>query len=186
MIPSVADCFRYMEQYRMLDNIRDHSIIVARVAALLVRDANRAGSNFSLELAVAGALMHDIGKTACLDTEEDHARMGMEICLTHGLDEIAPIVDQHVVLKECNGAPLSEKEIVYYADKRVNHDQVVSLEDRLAYILDRYANGNRQRQAAILYNFERCQRLEARLFKNLTFAPARVAELIDHRLFADE
>lgn len=175
MIPTVAECFRYMADYGMLDNIRNHSILVARVAALLVDNIRQPGAPLSRERAVAGALLHDIGKTACLETEDDHAECGREICLAHDMAEIAEIVAQHVILRDTDLAVFTEEEVVYYADKRVNHDQVVSLEERLAYILERYGRNNVRRHQAILLNFSRCKALEARLFTGLSFAPEDVA-----------
>jgi len=183
MIPTVDDCCRLMAEYGMLGNIRDHSMLVARVAALLVDNIRQAGAVLSRERAVAGALLHDIGKTACLNTEEDHAARGREVCLAHGMVEIAEIVAQHVILRDTGREAFTEEEIVYYADKRVNHDQVVSLAERLVYILDRYGRQDARRHQAIRANFERCKALENRIFAGLPFGPVEVAARIDQRLF---
>lgn len=183
MIPTVADCFRLMTDYGMLDNIRDHSLLVARVAALLVDNIRQEGTTLSMERVVAGALLHDIGKTPCLETEEDHAERGRQICLAHGMPEIAELVAQHVILRSSDPMRTSEEEVVYYADKRVNHDQVVSLEERLDYILDRYARENAGRYQAILKNFKRCKELETRIFTGLPFRPEEVSVHLDQRLF---
>lgn len=173
-----------MANYGMLANIREHSILVARVAALLVENIRQQGVALSMERAVAGALLHDIGKTACLDTEEDHAERGREICLALGMAEIAEIVAQHVLLRNTGSTTFfTEEEVVYYADKRVNHDQVVSLEERLAYIIERYGRNNARRHQAILLNFARCKALEARIFAGLPFGPEEVATRLDSRLF---
>ena len=163
----------------MLPNIREHSIMVARVAGLITNGLIAAGHALSLETVIAGALLHDIGKTACLDNDDDHAAKGLEICLAHNLETIADIVAEHVILK--NYAPengFTEKEIVYYADKRVNHDQVVSLEERLAYILERYGMNNEVRCRAIRKNYSRCRELEKRMFSSLPFEPADISDLL--------
>jgi uncharacterized protein len=137
--PDVKECLGLMRQYHMLPNIKDHSIIVARVAELITEGLIAAGHYLSMETVIAGALLHDIGKTACLDNNEDHAAKGFEICLAHNLNSIADIIAEHVILKTYKPEyGFAEKEIVYYADKRVNHDQVVSLKERLEYILERY------------------------------------------------
>jgi putative nucleotidyltransferase with HDIG domain len=178
-IPSVKDCFDLMEQHRMLSNIVDHSIIVARVAEIITEELISAGHDLSLETVIAGALLHDIGKTACLDNEDDHAAKGVEICLSHNLEPIADIVAEHVILKNyLPGGGFSEKEIVYYADKRVNHDQVVSLEERLSYILERYGQNNKMRCKAIKQNYALCQDLEKRIFSELSFEPGDVSNLL--------
>jgi putative nucleotidyltransferase with HDIG domain len=168
-----------MEQHRMLSNIVDHSIIVARVAEIITEGLISAGHDLSLETVIAGALLHDIGKTACLDNEDDHATKGVEICLSHNLEPIADIVAEHVILKNyLPGGGFSEKEIVYYADKRVNHDQVVSLEERLSYILERYGQNNKMRCKAIKQNYALCQDLEKRIFSELSFEPGDVSNLL--------
>jgi uncharacterized protein len=172
MIPSVAECFELMDQYRMLANIRTHSLVVARVTECLARSLQRLGHHVSLEIAVAGALLHDIAKTQCLESTANHAREGRKICARHRFDEVADIVGEHIRLAggvTPGGYP--EKEIVFYADKRVNHERIVSLDERLAYILDRYGREHQPRRQAILENFEQCRQVEAKVFGGLDFGP---------------
>jgi len=176
MIPQPRECFQLMHQYGMLENIKEHSIMVARVADYLASGLIAAGKEISMPLIVAGALLHDIGKTPCLYTDEDHAGLGREICETHRYHELAPIVGEHVVLK--NGVPrfeLREKQIVYYADKRVNHDRIVSLEQRLDYILERYGNADPRLYRAIERNFLVCKEIEQRIFSHLEGDPQDLA-----------
>ena len=73
---------------------------------------------------------------------------------------------------------LNEKVIVYYADKRVNHDQIVSLDERLAYIIRQYGNGDARIQKLIRKNFNRCVVIEDKIFSHLDFQPADIATLI--------
>ena len=178
-IPDVERCLELMAAHHMLPNIKDHSIMVARVAEIITSGLIKAGYGLSMDRAIAGALLHDIGKTACLENNDDHAVKGVEICLAHNLKPIAEIVGEHVILK--NYSPddgLTEKEIVYYADKRVNHDQVVSLDERLLYIIDRYGRNNTRRCQAIRNNYALCRELEKRMFASLTFTPADIPSLI--------
>jgi putative nucleotidyltransferase with HDIG domain len=172
-----------MEQYAMLPNIREHSLMVGRVAALLGQGLVRAGRVLSLELIVGGALLHDIAKTASLETELRHDQLGGEICLKHGLDELAEIVAEHVILK--GGVPerCSEKEIVYYADKRVLHDAIVTLDERLDYILHRYGNGDEGLHARIRSNFAQAHAVEERLFVELDFTPEELGDRLQGNRF---
>ena len=71
----------------MLENIKAHSIVVAKVAHLIARGLLDAGLDISLEKTTAGALLHDIGKTASLNSDENHAEIGQQICLQNHLDE---------------------------------------------------------------------------------------------------
>ncbi|MGW8288438.1 MAG: HDIG domain-containing metalloprotein [Desulfobulbales bacterium] len=178
-IPDVYECLGLMDRYHMLPNIKDHSIVVARVAEVITDGLIAAGHDLSMEMVIAGALLHDIGKTACLDNNDDHAVKGYEICLEHNLYAIADIIAEHVILKTY--APekdFTEKEIVYYADKRVNHDQVVSLPERLEYILKRYGMNNEARCRAIKKNYALCRDLEKRMFTSLLFDPDNIFDLI--------
>jgi uncharacterized protein len=178
-IPNAEECFDLMERYHMLPNIKDHSIVVAGVAEIITGGLISAGYQLSMNKVIAGALLHDIGKTACLDNDDDHAAKGVEICLANNLMPIADIVGEHVILK--NYSPennFTEIEIVYYADKRVNHDQVVSLDERLAYILERYGLNNIVRCQAIKRNYALCKDLEKRMFSALPFEPPDLPGLL--------
>lgn len=179
MIPSVEACFQFMEKYEMLENIKAHSIVVEKVAAIIAQGLIDAGAELMLEKITAGALLHDIGKSLCLETKEDHAAKGEEICILNQLDEIADIVGEHVVLKnyQPKGA-VSEKEIIYYADKRVNHDHVVSLEERLEYLLERYGRDEEYIIERIRENMEMCKDVERKLFEGLPFKPEALVEMV--------
>ena len=179
MIPSEEQCFALMTKYDMLENIKAHSIVVERIASLMARALREAGENLSLDLVTAGALMHDIAKTQSLKTKENHSVKGSEICLQNHLDEIADIVAEHVVLKSFSKeGPVLEKEIVYYADKRVNHDKIVSLERRLDYLIKQYGNGDERLIRRMGKNFDLCKQVESKLFSKLHFAPEDVAGMI--------
>jgi uncharacterized protein len=180
MVPSTDLCFELMDRYGMLDNIKAHSIVVEKVAALLAENLVGAGEKLRLDVVTAGALMHDIAKTLCLGSSEDHAKKGKEICLENRLDEIADIVAEHVILAGYDpNRPVSEKELVYYADKRVNHDRIVSLEERIEYLLTRYGRNQEWIHQRIRDNFRQCKEVEKKIFSKLSFSPDALARLIE-------
>lgn len=191
-IPSLDQCLDFIERYEMLDNIRAHSFRVARVAELLVDgliEAKKASGLPSIKHVIAGALLHDIAKTECLNGKCRHNILGKEICNALGYPEIGEIVEEHVILKEFRAEMykkgiFSAKEIVYYADKRVRHDEIVSLECRLEYILDRYGNDDPHRKSFIRSNFQQCQDLEVYLFTFLNFSPEQLSQLISKEPFS--
>ncbi len=180
-IPDAAACIALMEEHGMLANIRAHSFVVARIAELLAKELQKTSSQPpDLQLCVSGALLHDIAKTPCLSSGCNHAKAGAELCRSLGFSEIAEIVAGHVVLPDF--APeryaagiFLPVEIVYYADKRVLHDQIVSLPERLEYILDKYSGGDARRQEGIRENFMQCKLVEERLFSLTAFTPEELA-----------
>ena len=178
MVPSANKCIEIMDKYHMLKNIRAHCFVVARIAYLLATELAHNHIRIDIPLVVSGALLHDIGKTQALNNGGDHVKIGMEICRREGFTELVPLVAEHVRLKgfEPEGNIL-EKEIVYYSDKRVNHDSIVTLEQRLSYILRRYAYGNPRLRAEILKNFNLCKEVEKKLFRPLPFRAGDISHL---------
>lgn len=178
MIPSISQCTQLMADYAMLANIKDHSFMVARVTSLLSKGLLRSGIQVDGELAVAGALLHDIAKTQCLDSRCDHAQVGVEICLDLGFPEVADIVGEHVILRDFAPDHISAKEVVYYSDKRVNHDKIVSLHERLEYIVERYGQGDPKLAKMIQVNFAKCCKIEEQIFGFLDFHPDQLSVLV--------
>lgn len=185
--PDIAQCFQYMEEYAMLPNIRRHSIIVARVAWQIVEELNASERSTvpvpDQELVIPGALLHDIAKTPCLKNDCDHAQEGAVICNRLGYPEIARIVGEHVILNDhdvtrYNQGVFDAREVIYYADKRVRHEEIVSLEDRLEYILEIYGMDDQVLHGLIKENFNKCIQLEKSLFSFLPFSPDLLAEKV--------
>ena len=62
-----------------------------------------------------------------------------------GFPEVARIISKHGLAhldkEECQPKSVEEK-IVFYADKRVKHDQIVPVEKRFEYIRERYKSPN--------------------------------------------
>jgi uncharacterized protein len=179
-----------MGEYAMLDNIRAHSIMVARVAqVLLQRLADSPITNSSIpsdKLVLAGALLHDIAKTPCLESRCDHARHGRDICLKLGYPAVAEVVREHVILMEFSVARYEKghffaKELVYYADKRVRHDEIVSINERLDYILENYGKNDSKRCALIQDHFEKCRQLENFLFSAIEITADSLQKAVSER-----
>lgn len=173
----------------MYENIRHHSFMVARVADLVLGGLQQTFPDTSTipkrELVIAGALLHDIAKTQCLIERCHHSLVGAEICLELGLDQLAEIVRDHVLLPEFNmdryvNGIFTAKELVFYADKRINHDQVVSLDERKEYIVEKYGRNELVRLSVITENFNKCKSLEDHLFSFLDFEPDEVQPLLLH------
>ena len=137
-IPSRAECHELMVQYAMRPHIIEHSIQVMNVS-LTITDNLKNGMSLNRDLVMAGALLHDITKTISLETRENHAVSGGTLLRGLGFPSTAEIVEQHVRIRNLNlEGRLEEREIVYYADKRVRHDTIVTIEERMRDIIQRY------------------------------------------------
>jgi putative nucleotidyltransferase with HDIG domain len=162
---------------QMLENIVAHSIQVCRVGECLVDHLNFEGRQLNGQLVQAAALLHDITKTRSFETEENHALTGGQVLADFGYSQVGNLVRQHVRLDDYpEHQQLSEAVIVNYADKRVLHDRIVSLDERMGYIQERY--GSRpEHQHRIQLLWQKTAALEKQIFNGLPFSPD---DLIHH------
>lgn len=190
--PTIEQCFDFIKQHEMLDNIQAHSIKVAQVASALLDGLEQAQKTThplpDKPTVLAGALLHDIAKTQCLQTGGHHAKEGQKICNCLGYSAIGELVAEHVVLSEFRAdlyrkGIFGAKELVYYADKRVRHNKVVPLTARLEYILDRYGENDPTKEQYIRLNFNRTIVFEEHLFNYLNFLPDELEDQIIQELF---
>lgn len=178
-IPSKKECFELICDMEMMDHIVRHSLQVCRVATLLTDRLASEHIILNRDLIQASARLHDITKTRSFITKENHALTGSQLLSDKGYTEVGHIIGQHVQLNAFDefGA-LTEAEIVSYADKRVLHDQVVSLEKRMRYIVDKYGV-NPMRRERIRYHWKQTERLEEKIFSRLPFSPQTLPSHLD-------
>ena len=162
---------------QMLENIVAHSIQVCRVGMCLVDHLEIADSRLNGQLVQAAALLHDITKTRSFETEENHALTGGQLLIDFGYPQVGDLVRQHVRLDSYSvHQDLSAAVIVNYADERVLHDRIVSLDDRMRYIQERYGTQpEHKRRIELLW--KKTEALEKHIFTYLPFSPD---DLIHH------
>jgi len=145
-LPSRKECFELLKKYNTPKNILKHSITVNRFANRLTKLLIAKGIPVNKTLVDRAALLHDIGKFEALNKGESHEEKGYKILKKEGFNEIANIVKKHSLFSVLNKkeAPTTwEEKIVFYADKRVNEDKVVTLEERIVYLKKRYGKNKR-------------------------------------------
>ncbi len=140
----------------MLPHIRRHSALVAAVATQLAELAVAAGHQIApdmpphdtVRLVRASALLHDLGKTYCIAHGGNHCQVGaawaME-CTSN--PRLAQGVLHHVYWPgpldpQAHFVPLA----VSYSDKRVRHEEIVSVEERFTDFLHRYGHTPQSRE----------------------------------------
>lgn len=139
-VPTDQECKEHWERFGMLNNVVEHSLIVADIAGFLAERAVEAGLNVDVQTVRASALLHDIAKTYCIRHGGNHSQLGgawtMELT---GNPIIASGVTHHVYWPfEMDLARFFTPLAVIYADKRVNHSELVSIKERFADLIKRY------------------------------------------------
>jgi len=82
-----------------------------------------------------------------------------------------------VVLRGEKDRPLAEEHVLFYADKRVVHDEIVTLDDRFVYLEKTYGKTPEAIKRLNLMK-EETLFLERRIFDVLDFMPMDVARLV--------
>ncbi|NHZ47587.1 phosphohydrolase [Nitratidesulfovibrio liaohensis] len=158
-VPDMAACHALWDRYAMPDHIRAHSLRVADMAMALARAAlnNEAGgpngpnsTDIHLPSVLASALLHDIAKDYTIRFGGNHAQLGGAWALHEtGNPRIAQGVMHHVHWPWRVDVTVREwlmPLIIIYADKRVKHDQLVTLEERFDDLVERYGRTERIRE----------------------------------------
>lgn len=172
-IPDYNTCCNLLERYAVPEHIIEHSRKVALISLCLGEGLTTNGIDFCLELLLSAALLHDIAKMASIENGRDHAGLGGEWLEREGYPEIAEIVRNHVRLKTDIDGPIVAKEIVYYADKRVRHIEIVSVAERIVDLKKRY--GDNSSSLTHLKDLENLTlAVEKKIFKSLNFTPEEV------------
>lgn len=138
-VPNEEECMELLKQYNVPENIVRHSIKVKELALQLAEDLERRGIKVNKKLVIAAALLHDLDKAESLANYFTHGEKAYEELKKLGMHKVAEIVKKHVleaILRD--ELKTIEEKIVYYADKRVMHDRIVSLDERFAYLRERY------------------------------------------------
>ncbi|MBO4301068.1 MAG: NTP transferase domain-containing protein [Desulfovibrio sp.] len=120
-------------------------------------------------LAMSGGLLHDIAKGL-----PHHEQTGGALLDSLGLPDMARLVREHRDLTLSEQDPLTERELVYLADKYCRGDTFVPLERRFGMKMEQFSH-DASACAAIASRLERAQRMEARLAKETKRSPAAMA-----------
>ena len=155
-----------LREHKNPELIINHSLKVAEVAKYLAEKMKGNGVKLNVDLVEKSALLHDVAKFMTLDSGIRHGIKGAEIMLEKGYPEIAKIVEEHALSEILKKGKLKsmESRIVYYADKRVTKDRLVSLDERFSYLRERYGIKSRHILDTINACYEPCKKLEQEIF----------------------
>ncbi len=161
-----------LERCSVPEHIVRHSIQVARAGLWLARRLEGASFFLDRRLVEASCLLHDISKMYSIENGGEHALLACEFLERAGYGQVGQTVRQHVWLDapvdEIPG--INEAMVVNYADKRVRHHEVVSLEERFDDLFERYAD-TREKKRRMRLMYEETRRMEKRIFSAIGAAP---------------
>jgi uncharacterized protein len=161
-LPSQEQCLNYFEEYKVPKNIKKHCMKVQEIAVFLAKKLNEAGIMVDVEMVRAGAILHDLFKIAAIKdlepnkfhtyqfTEEELEMRSKLIKKFPGMyeNEIAYEIfkddfPQLALTIKREGDPHNndktwEEKIINYADTRIFKEEIVTLDERFSYLVEKY------------------------------------------------
>jgi molybdenum cofactor cytidylyltransferase len=140
--PSAVECEEILARYHAAERLIRHSRVVAEVAEAIA--ASLPSTNLiDRSVLRAGSLLHDLAKG-----QPDHAHMAARVVEALRFPKVARVIACHHDL-DFASRQLDEASIVYLADKLVQGENLVTLQQRFAPALARFAADLAAREAAM-------------------------------------
>ena len=131
-IPTEEECGVICARFDVSRQVIAHSTLVAELARMLAVLLNNAGLSLNLALILAAGRLHDIARA-----KPDHAGAGAKILAEMGYPEVSAVVAKHMDIQS-RGPSVDEADLIYFADKCVEEDRLVSLDERFQESLVRH------------------------------------------------
>jgi hypothetical protein len=179
---------------------------VTKVGNVLAGHLSRAGVDVDLLLVEAGCRMHDIFKAAALkedlkpEPQYKYVPTPIEVSFWREMRERFPNTHETLIASKmlqdefpefanfiaqigsvrnpCYVDAGLEIKIIHYADWRVEHDRIISFEDRLEMLRSKYKEGWLQIGISTEAWTKQEKTIEEELFKHLDFCPDDLAQVV--------
>ena len=132
-LPDEARCLDLLVENQVSERRLAHSRAVAAVALALAAALNERGQHLCEPLVLAGGLVHDVARS-----QLRHPDAGADLLEGLGYPRVAAVVRQHMELPRGTGEDVDEAQVVFLADKLVQGDRRVGLQERFAVRLVRH------------------------------------------------
>ena len=126
-LPDEGRCFELLGERALPETRIAHSHAVAEVATALAAALDARGQHLCEPLVLAGGLLHDIARD-----QPHHADAGADLLERLRYPRVAAVVRRHMELGNGAGVDVDEAQVVFLADKLVQGDRVVGLDERFA------------------------------------------------------
>lgn len=194
-LPTEEQCLDYFKQYKVPPHIMAHCLKVKEVAFFLATQLQNNDIAVNLDFVRSLALLHDLFKTVTFPELKSsklypHEYSSEEIAVWQELrkkfagkyeSEIASEVFKDIYpelalsLKNVSSPkhtdPSMEEMLVHYADLRVLQERIVSVLERMEYLMGRYQNKEEYWEAF----FAALKEKEQKIFSHLDFSPRELA-----------
>lgn len=139
-LPTKQECIELWDEYDLPENIRQHVLLVTKIAVFLANELVRKGEAVDVELVEKAALLHDIDKIQTIgENALKHGYVSYDILIGKGYPiKLAELVKYHRVEAFKDLAHSWELKCLRYADARSLGDKIVSLDERFEYLRNRY------------------------------------------------
>jgi len=216
-LPTPKECQAIIEEHHVPPHIVKHSLAVAKLAVFLAQRLTEKGMTVDVNLVDRACLLHDIARICDfkeLDfnrfeqpvTAEDKAKWRQLRAKYEGIPHeyaacdilkdkfpvLALTIKKHRyigILDEEEKPNTWEEKLVYYADKRIMHDNIVSLEERLTEAHKRnvfFYDTEAQSKIITAKVDPLIYRLEKEIFDEIGLSPLEITdEFIDSFLVTD-
>lgn len=178
--PSHSRCIELLKEQKTPKNIFLHSRKVNAISMFIADILKKKGAKIDIGLIDKASLLHDIEKYHSLKNHFwKHTYEGYNTLIIRGYPKIARVVLKHgldTVLETKYGLTEWEDIVVYYADKRVNNDKIVSLRSRISYLKKKYGKISKKILDKIKSVEKPLYECERQIFKNLGLKPGRINE----------
>jgi len=129
-VPNRDECLEIWRRCGLDEGVIKHQEAVAETALRLGRKLAAKGEAIDLKLLEAAALLHDIKKT-----ERNHPQRAGHFLEQLGYSQVAGVVAEHMDLFGIEEEKVTEKELLYLADKMVKGEEEVGIEARFRSML---------------------------------------------------
>lgn len=195
-LPTEEQCLNYFDEFKVPRNIKNHCLKVREVAVFLARELQKKGIPVNVSFVSSLAFFHDMFKFVALEEPELSSRFHEyifseeEIKMRNVLRKKYPnkyecevahdlLKDRYPelalsLLKVSNPKEENrtwEELLVYYADWRVFQEKVVPLEERCAYLRQRYPRQGDEWEKYM----EKIKKKEEEIFKLINLNPAELS-----------
>ena len=131
-LPTPAECEAILATRPTSESLRRHGRAVTAVARTIANRLLARGVAIDLNLVLAASLLHDIAKG-----QPGRAETGAALVEGLGYPVVANVIRQHISMTFDSNTP-NEAAVVFLADKLVNQDRRVSLEERYRPTFERF------------------------------------------------